>query len=174
MQSWKSSGRIGGTSQPIGRHPLVLLNNITSSLYDTQSFTFIADDDGPWYLSADQREMKQQHDQPTGKIRRLERSKKELTAALNEAGVSFQQHRSYTKKELQEIARIRGVDLFQDKEIIKPGWQGQPKGLLQALREQGLIDEQVLLDKYTPDGCKDPITGVVDLQYSLRHWERTW
>ena len=126
MQSWKSSGRIGGTSQPIGRHPLVLLNNITSSLYDTQSFTFIADDDGPWYLSADQREMNR-HDQPTGKIRRLERSKKELTAALNEAGVSFQQHRSYTKKELQEIARIRGVDLFHDKEIIKPGVAGTAK-----------------------------------------------
>ena len=88
---------------------------------------------------------------------------------MNETGVSFQQHRSYTKKELQEIARIRGIDLFQDKEIIKPVWQGQPtKGLLQALWEQGLIDQQAL-DKYTLDGRKDPITGVVDLQYSLKH-----
>ena len=32
-----------------------------------------------------------------------------------------------TKKELQEIARIRGVDLFHDKEIIKPGVAGTAK-----------------------------------------------
>ena len=94
--------------------------------------------------------------------------KKLLVTALSNAGVSLQQNRSYTKKELQEIARIRGVGLFEDKEHFIPGWQGRPKGLLQALWERGMIDEQ-MLDKYTLDGRKHPITGIVDLQYSLRH-----
>jgi hypothetical protein len=31
-----------------------------------------------------------------------------------------------------------------------------------------MIDEQ-MSDKYTLDGCKHPITGVVDLQYSMQH-----
>jgi hypothetical protein len=43
---------------------------------DTQSFTFTANnDDGPWYLSPEEREIKR-HDRPTGKIRQLEQSKK--------------------------------------------------------------------------------------------------
>ena len=66
------------------------------------------------------------------------------------------------------MARIRGIGLFEDKEQIIPGWQGQPKGLLQALWGRGMIGKQ-MLDKYTLDGCKHPITGIVDLQYSLRH-----
>jgi hypothetical protein len=48
---------------------------------DTQSFTFTAEDGGPWYLSPEQREIKR-HDQPTGKIKRLERSKKLLATTL--------------------------------------------------------------------------------------------
>jgi hypothetical protein len=54
------------------------------------------------------------------------------------------------------------------KEQILRGWEGQPKGLLQALWERGIIDEQQL-EKYTLDGRRNPITGVVDLQYVLRH-----
>jgi hypothetical protein len=83
-------------------------------------------------------------------------------------GVSFQQQRNYTKKELQDFARIRGVDLFEEKEHIIAGWQGQPKGLLQVLWERGLILEHSL-EKHTLDGRKDTITGVVDLHYSLRN-----
>jgi hypothetical protein len=43
------------------------------------------------------------------------------------------------------------------------GWQGKPKGLLQALWDRELID------KYKLDGRKDAITGDVDLEFSLRH-----
>ena len=81
------------------------------SVGDTQSFIFRADDCGPFYLSPEQRE-EQRHDRPTGKFKRVERSKKMLMNALSDAGVSFQQQRSYTKKELQDFARIRGIDLF--------------------------------------------------------------
>jgi hypothetical protein len=134
---------------------------------DTQSFIFNSDDCGPFYLSPEQREQ-QRRDRPTGKIKRVERSKKMLMNALSNAGVSFQQQRSYTKKELQEFARIRGIDLFEEKEQIIVGWQGQPKGLLQVLWERGLILEHSL-EKYTLDGRKDAITGIVDLHYSLRN-----
>ena len=134
---------------------------------DTQSFTFKTNDCGPFYLSAEQREQ-QRHDRPTGKIKRVERSKKMLVNALSDVGVSFQQQRNYTKKELQDFARIGGVDLFEEKEQIIAGWQGQPKGLLQVLWERGLIPEHSL-ERYTLDGRKDTITGVVDLHYSLRN-----
>ncbi len=134
---------------------------------DTQSFIFHSDDCGPFYLSPEQGEQ-QRRDRPTGKIKRVERSKKMLMNALSDAGVSFQQQRSYTKKELQDFARIRGIDLFEEKEQIIVGWQGQPKGLLQALWERGLILEHSLKE-YTLDGRKDAITGIVDLHYSLRN-----
>ena len=134
---------------------------------NVQSFVFKPGDSGPFYLTPEQREI-QRHNRPTGKIKRVERSKKQLVNALTDAGVTFHQQRSYTKKELQDFARIRGIDLHEDKEQILLGWEGQPKGLLQALWERGMIDEQQL-ERYTLDGRKNPFTGIVDLQYSLRH-----
>jgi hypothetical protein len=52
----------------------------------------------------------------------VERSKKLLVKALREAGVTFEQQRSYTKNELQDFARIRGIDLFEEKDVIVKGW----------------------------------------------------
>jgi hypothetical protein len=98
----------------------------------------------------------------------VERSKQLLLNALKEKGVTLQQQRGYTKKELQAIARQNDIDLYERKEKIAPGWEGQPKGLLQVLWERGLIEKE-FLDKYTLDGRKDSITGKVDLHYSLRH-----
>jgi hypothetical protein len=82
--------------------------------------------------------------QPTNrKIEPVERSKKLLVKALREAEVTFEQQQSYTKNELQDFARIRGIDLFEEKDVILKRWQGQPKGLLQVLWERGFIDEQL-------------------------------
>jgi hypothetical protein len=64
-----------------------------------------------------------------------------------------QQQRNHTKKELQDFVRNNGADLFEDKELVVPGWKGQPKGLLQVLRERGLIDT-LLLAQFTVDGRK--------------------
>lgn len=133
----------------------------------TQSFVFKADDCGPWYLTPEQRDT-QRHNKGTGRTKLVERSKKQLFNALTNAGVSFQQNRNHTKKELQDFARIHGVALNEQKELVTLGWEGQPKGLQQVLWERGLISE-TLLEKYTLDGRKDPITGQIDLQYSLRH-----
>jgi len=143
---------------------------------DTQSLVFNSNDDavaattdayGPWYLTPQQRQSKQ-HDRSTGLRKNVERSKKMLRDALADAGVTFQANRSYSKKELQDFATTRGISLFENKEQIVPGWEGQPKGLLQVLGERGLIQRDQL-EKYTLDGKKDPITQEVDLQFSLRH-----
>ena len=133
---------------------------------DTQSMIFLANDSGPWYLTPDQRAF-QQHDRPTGKTKLVERSKKQLLETLKEQGVMLQQQRGYTKKELQDFARNNQIELYDRKEIIAPGWEGKPKGLLQVLGERGLI-ERAALERYTLDGRKDAITGRIDLQYSLR------
>jgi hypothetical protein len=91
-----------------------------------------------------------------------------LLEALKDKGVTLQQHRGYTKKELQDFAKNNGIALFDIKEQIAPGWEGKPKGLLQVLGERGLIDRSSF-EKYTLEGRKDAITGKVDLHFSLRH-----
>ena len=132
-----------------------------------QSFVFKVEDVGPWYLSPEDRESHRKN-KLTGRIKTVERSKKLLIAALGGAGVTTQQNRSYTKKSFQDFARMHGIDLCEQKEQIITGWEGQVKGLVQVLRERGFISE-ASLDKYTLDGRKDPITGKIDLQFSLRH-----
>ena len=134
---------------------------------DTQSLIFKTEDSGPWYLSPEEKE-RQRHNRPTGKRKRIERSKKMLVDALAAAGVVLQQQRNHTKKELIEFANNNGVDLYEDRELVIPGWQGQPKGLMQVLWERGFIDVSSL-ERYTLDGRKNPITGEVNLQSSLRH-----
>ncbi|KAI2502372.1 hypothetical protein MHU86_12104 [Fragilaria crotonensis] len=80
----------------------------------------------------------------------------------------LQQQRGYTKKELQDFARSNQIERLCDRnEIISPGWEGKPKGLLHVLGERGLI-ERAALERYTLDGQRDAITGKIDLQYSLR------
>ena len=133
---------------------------------DTQSMVFTASDAGPWYLSPEQQAL-QRYDRPTGKTKNVEKSKKLLHEALLERGVTLQQNRGHTKKELQDIARNNGIELYDLKEVITSGWEGQPKGLLQVLGERGLIDREASA-RYTNDGRKDQITGNVDLRFSLR------
>jgi hypothetical protein len=62
------------------------------------------------------------------------------------------------KLELQEFARNKSVDLFEDRELVAQGWEGQPKGLMQVLWERGLIDTSSL-EQYMLDGRKNPITA---------------
>ena len=166
--------RTFGGAQPIMRDTVIIqadgylgTHSPKLNVGDTQSLVFKPDDIGPWYISREQREA-QRYDRPTGQSRRVERSKKLLIKALSEAGVELPEQRSYTRKELQTFAKRHDVDIFEDKQQIIGGWIGQPKGLLQVLWERGLLNE-TMLDKYTLDGRKDPITGKIDLRYSLRH-----
>jgi hypothetical protein len=81
-------------------------------------------------------------------------------------GKTLQQQRGgYTKKELQDFATNNGIALF---DLCAPGWEGQPKDLLQVLAQRGLIEKDSL-EEYTVDGRKDAMIGTVDLRYSLIH-----
>jgi hypothetical protein len=174
LSAQQMSRHFGGT-QPIMRDTIIVdaqgyLGPHLPCLLEvgqTQSFVFKADDCGPWYLSPEQRDL-QRHSKATGRSKLVERSKKQLFKALTDAGISFQQNRNHTKKELQDFARIHGVALTVQKELVTQGWEGQPKGLQQVLWERGFISE-ASLEKYTLDGRKDPISGQIDLQFSLRH-----
>jgi hypothetical protein len=66
----------------------------------------------------------QRHNKPTERSRTGEQSKKLLIKALTDAGVEFQQNWSYTKKELQDFARMRGIELSEQKEQIIIGLGG--------------------------------------------------
>jgi hypothetical protein len=70
--------------------------------------------------------------------------------------------------ELQQFPQDNHIDLSRDKEDIIPGWEGAPKGLLQVLWERGFIDSK-LVNFYTMEGKKDPITGEVDFSMLLKH-----
>ena len=89
---------------------------------DTQGMAFKSTDIGPLYLTAEQQQL-QRHDRATGKSKLVEQSKKILLEQLNQAGVALQQ-RGYTKKELQNFTRNNGIELYERKEHILPGWEG--------------------------------------------------
>jgi hypothetical protein len=84
---------------------------------------FTASKAGPWFLSPEQQAL-QRYDQPTGKTKNVEKSKKLLHEALLERGrVTLQQNQGHTKKELQDIARNKsGIELYDLKEVITSGW----------------------------------------------------
>ena len=63
---------------------------------------------------------------------------------------------------------MRCINLSEQKEQVIMGWEQQARGLQQVLLEQGLISEAAL-EKYTLVGRKDPVTGNIDLQFSLRY-----
>ncbi len=42
------------------------------------------------------------------------------------------EQRGYTRKELQTFARRHGIDVFEEKQGVLAGWQGKPRGLLEA------------------------------------------
>jgi hypothetical protein len=137
---------------------------------DVQSMVFDRPTNvGPWYLSSEERE-KRRHNQSTDKANERSGPKTLLVDALESLGVILQKQRNHTKKELQKFARNNGVDLHYEKTEIIHGWEGQPKGLLQVLWEQGLMsDSKEQLVCYIINGRKDPITGVVHTNSSLRH-----
>jgi hypothetical protein len=180
--AWKRNGALNalhmsknfGGSQLLMRDTTILSENgflgphsPQLKIGDTQSLIFKPEDSGPWYLSPKERQ-RQRHNRATGKRKVVERSKKMLAEALTAAGVILQQNRNHTKKELQEFARKKSVPLFEDRELVAQGWEGQPKGLMQVLWERGLIDTSSL-EQYTLDGRKNPITGEVNLHSSLCH-----
>jgi hypothetical protein len=68
----------------------------------------------------------------------------------------------YWLMELQELARSKNIDTKTIRTWKKKGWEGQPKGLLQVLCEQGWIDEGRVERYFTMDPTTDDDGEVLD------------
>ena len=120
----------------------------THHINDRQCMQFEEGDDGPFFMSAQERE-RQKLPFDTGKERTRERTKKELLLALKEKG--FPIKGVYDTETLHNHARKYDLPIIITEKIIRPGWLGTNKGLLQALYERGWIDKENWR-KYTLSG----------------------
>ena len=133
----------------------------TLNVGDVQSFIFKPTDEGPFYLNAQEREMKRQDVLLEGtKKRKL--TKKELEKQLTDSGIEARG----TAKKLQQLCKDRGLPIEAEERKIVEGWVGKPKGMLQVLWERGFINEGNL-QQYTVDGKKDAY-GVLIPNTSLK------
>jgi hypothetical protein len=134
----------------------------TLEVGDTQSFTFLSTDDGPFWMDQEERELNR-HDRilpsPPGPARMRNKTISELKAELTPFGI-LNDRRNYRLVELQEHARNKGIETRVVRIRENKGWEGRPKGLLQVLWERGWIDE-AQLDKYTMDVATDGNHGEV-------------
>ena len=117
---------------------------------DEQLMVFGDDDDGPFYLTPEDR-IRMKYDRFSGVTKTIEKNKKKLMDELKQKG--FLVRRYYGKEELQKIAQEMGIELTYNHQEVIEGWCGRPKGMLQVLWERGHINEAEL-DKYSGDGKK--------------------
>ena len=120
---------------------------------DTQCFTYGDSDDGPFYLTVEQREA-QKNDHPTGAIKKHKKNIAELLEEF-ECTHGFQlQNKKYRRAEVEQLAKQFNTPLIVEIPVISEGWTGKRKGLLQVLWERGFIDTNQPLSNYTLDGKK--------------------
>jgi hypothetical protein len=143
----------------------------TVNVGDTQKFSFQPGDDGPFWMTEEERELNR-HDRvlaaPPGNPPKRNKTIVELKLELGPLTI-LNDRRNYRLAELQEIARSHNIDTKIEKTRVKKGWEGQPKGLLQVLWERGWIDEG-RLDRYTMDPATDEDGEVLEgaEEWSLR------
>jgi len=63
-------------------------------------------------------------------------------------------------KKLQELARNNSLPIEYEKPVVKEGWVGKSKGMLQILYERGFLNPQ-LINSYTINGSKDEYGAVI-------------
>ena len=158
-----SMNRSYGGAQPIMRESTIKdhdgylgMHQRTLEVGNTQSFVFRSDDDGPFWMSPQERELNR-HNRilaPTPGIPRTRnKTIAELKAELAPLNI-LNDRRQYRLAELQEIARNNNLDPKTERTRERKGWEGHPKGLMQVLWERGWIDENQI-EKYTMDLAKD-------------------
>jgi hypothetical protein len=136
------------------------------SVGDCQSMVFKEGDDGPFWMTPQQRLLRM-HDCNTENTKEGEKTKAELIQDLEAAAVALPRGKHHSKLELQTFSQANAIPLRITRPVIKEGWLGKPKGLMQVLLERGHIDTTELAS-YTLDGRKDRLTGEVDASRSLR------
>lgn len=119
----------------IGPYPCLL------KIGDEQEMVFKEGDTGPFYMSTNE-QLQRKYDRSTGKIKVVEKTKKELIEELKKKKFIVRGH--YSKDELRNLASDYGISLTYETDILQSGWVGKAKGMLQVLYERGWIDESKL------------------------------
>jgi hypothetical protein len=111
----------------------------TLNVGDVQHMVFQEGDEGPFWLTPEQR-LATKHSEYHG-IETKDKTKSELFRDLREKGVQPIGMKGRKVLELKEMAREKGIELTKQvrREKVR-GWMGRPKGLLQILWERGFID----------------------------------
>lgn len=131
---------------------------------DTQFMDFQPNDDGPFWMSREEKERKRNDLVIPNKTVNRQLTKAELTLKLQEHGVTATGNITNIKK----LCGEKGILLVESNiPKIQPGWEGKQKGMLQVLWERGWIDVEHLRN-YTVDGKKD-VAGVVRHDMSLKY-----
>jgi len=130
---------------------------------DIQSLVFKSTDDGPFWMSREERE-KTRHDQVIqGQTRTRTLKKTEMKKLLEEKNIPARG----TAKELAKLCEDHGILTKIISNKVIEGWEGKPKGILQTLWERGFIDATAL-SRYTMNGRQDE-SGILLKETSLTY-----
>jgi hypothetical protein len=118
---------------------------------EQQQFVFQLNDDGPFYLS-DEEKAATKDNKNTGKIIKRAMKHSELMMMLKTA-INLQPKKRLTVAQLCARAIEQNLPTDVDEEVVEHGWCGAPKGMLQILWERGWINEEKI-EEYTMTGKK--------------------
>jgi hypothetical protein len=124
---------------------------------DVQKMIFSADDEGPYWMTPEEREQTRK-DQYGPTIITKEYTKPQLIQLLErERGIVSPKG---NKQQIQDMARRAGLPLTYEKREVIQGWEGKPKGMEQILWERGWIDPSLPRKVYTVYGTRDSMGNV--------------
>ena len=116
-----------------------------------QHMHFQEEDEGPIYLSPQNRQM-QKYPIRTGVFKTRKKTRQELLQELKKkTDLAVRGH--YTTEQLENYARNFNLPLEIREEVVKPVWVGANKGMLQVLWEREFINIEEI-GKYSLDGKK--------------------
>ena len=120
---------------------------------DVQKFVFGDNDDGPFYLPAEERILNK-FDRPVpNETITKDLTTKELIKLIN-AGTDLNIEGYISYKEAKTTAAKNNIPITKTEPKVIKGWVNQPKGMLQILYERGFIDPNIDIRKYTEKGLK--------------------
>ena len=128
---------------------------------DTQFMYFCACDEGPYWMTAAERE-RTRKDRYGDKVEKKNYTKDVLIAKLKEKGITAKGRAD----KIREMATAQNIPLQYDKREVVEGWEGKPKGMEQILWERGWIDVSQRRKDYTKLGTKDSM-GCIHKETSL-------
>ena len=109
---------------------------------------------GPFYLTDKQR-LEGRYDVGPGTYKRRKRRRSELIAHLHAKFFELP-NRKLLIADLRVFAQLHGVESEVEEEVLRKGWVGKQKGLLQVLYERGMLDPEKYEAKfYGVSGKKD-------------------